>query len=401
MTIGYEIRGPLVSSAGLLALVAAGATIFVGCSSSTTGSGQLSTGGAAASGGTTIVTAETGGRVSTGGTTGTGGSPGTGGAPIVGASGGVAISGGIISSGGAAVLGGVTGVGGAPRTGGTVASGGTAAGTGGTTIGAGGTNNAGGYVFACFDDAAAVSSMQIYTSTDALNFTKLLDTGFGGPTGNLRDPSIMKHTDGNYYVVHTTPPAGTGCCGAEASFNVAKSSDLKKWTNITQVPCGVAGVKNVWAPEWFKDSDGSLHVLVSVDQKTYRYEPTDATFTKWGAGTWIGIGPDYIDTFIVKLGATYHAFTKLESATIIRHATSTTIDGPWTFLPDPTIWGVHKEAPAVIQLGNGTWRIFMDAGSAGHEVYSDSTDTFQTWTAPKALPAVGAAISHGTVIHDN
>ena len=248
--------------------------------------------------------------------------------------------------------------------------------------------------------AAAVSSLQIYTSPDALNFTKLLDTGFGGPTGNLRDPSIMKHTDGKYYVVHTTPPAGTGCCGAESSFNVATSSDLKTWTSITQVPCGVAGVKNVWAPEWFKDSDGSIHVLVSVDQKTYRYEPTDGTFTKWGAGTWIGIGPGYIDTFMVKLGTTYHAFTKLESATTIRRATSTSLDGPWTFQADLT-WGTHKEAPCLVQLANGTWRAYMDAGSAGHEMYSDSTDTFGTWTAVKGLPTVGANISHGTVIHGN
>jgi len=246
--------------------------------------------------------------------------------------------------------------------------------------------------------------MQIYTSPDALNFTKLLDTGFGGPTGNLRDPSIMKHTDGNYYVVHTTPPAGTGCCGAESSFNVAKSSDLKSWASITQVQSGVAGVKNVWAPEWFKDSDGSIHVLVSVDQKTYRYEPTDGTFTKWGGGTWIGIGPDYIDTFMVKIGTTYHAFTKHETTTYIRHATSTSLDGPWTFTSTDENWagwGNHKEAPSVIQLASGAWRIYMDAGSAGHEMYSDSADTFQTWTGVKGLPTVGANISHGTVIHGN
>jgi hypothetical protein len=43
----------------------------------------------------------------------------------------------------------------------------------------------------------------------------------------------------------------------------------------------------------------------------------------------------------------------------------------------------------------------MDAGSAGHEMYSDSTDVFQTWTNPQTLPNVGNNISHGTVIHGN
>lgn len=342
-----------------------------------------------------------GGRLSAGGATNSGGTASTGGAIV---SGGITGStGGTVGSGGVA---GRAGTGGATiGTGGAASGSGGANGTGGMTSGAGGTTATGGpgypYIFACFNDSAALSSLDIYTSTDALNFTLLLDTKYTGPTQNLRDPSIMKNSDGKFYVVHTTPPGpGTGCCGAETSFAVATSADLKTWTSVTQVPCGISGTNNVWAPEWFKDTDGSLHVLVSVDQKTYRYEPTDGTFTKWGAGTWIGIGPGYIDTFMVKIGTTYHAFTKLESATTIRHATSTSLDGPWTFQTDPT-WGTHKEAPALIQLANGNWRAYMDAGSSGHEMYSDSTDVFQTWTNPQTLPSVGPNISHGTVIHGN
>jgi hypothetical protein len=292
--------------------------------------------------------------------------------------------------------------------GGGIGGGGGRSGSGGTLGGAGGPPNTGGvsypYVFACFNDAAPASTLMIYTSDDALNFKLLYDTGYGGPTGNLRDPSIMKHTDGKYYIVHTTPPAGTGCCGAESSFNVASSSDLKTWTTITQVPCGVAGVKNVWAPEWFKDTDGSIHALASIDGKTYRYEPTDDTFTKWSAGTWIGIGPGFIDTFMVKIGTTYHAFTKLEKDTYVEHATSASLDGPWDFgtdVEDWAKWGNHKEAPCLIELPNGTWRFYTDAGSAGHEMYSDSTNVFQTWTTIQTLPTVGANISHGTVIKGN
>jgi hypothetical protein len=278
------------------------------------------------------------------------------------------------------------------------------AGSGAGAPGAGGAPNTGGpgypFVFSVFNDAAPASTLQIYTSNDALNFTLLLDTAFGGPTGNLRDPSIMKHTDGKFYVAHTTPPAGTGCCGPESSFSIASSADLKKWTTIATVPSGVAGVKNVWAPEWYKDSDGSIHILANIDGKTYRYEPTDATLTKWGAGTWIGIGPGYIDTFIVKLDTTYHAFTKKEATLFIEHATATSIDGPWTFIGTGNWanWGTHREAPALILLDNGTWRFYCDGGSAGHEMYSDSSDVFKTWTAIKTLPAVGNNISHGTVI---
>jgi hypothetical protein len=457
MTHRYSGRNPRAAVPfPVLFTALAGATLLWGCSSGTSGgaaSGGAS-GGEAQSGGSVA----TSGGVTTGGSSSAGGNGAFGGTVALGgttalistggetsASGGAVASGGRAASGGAMVSGGATGAGGALESGGAIVSGGSttlggaigsggvagrsgnggaiaSGGTGGETSrtggvtgtggGAGGMTSAGGatstggpsypYIFACFNDSAALSSLDIYTSTDALNFTLLLDTKYTGPTQNLRDPSIMKNSDGTFYVVHTTPPGpGTGCCGPETSFAVATSADLKTWSPVTQVPCGIPNTTNVWAPEWFKDSDGSIHVLVSVDGKTYRYEPTDGTFTKWGAGTWIGIGPGYIDTFMVKIGTTYHAFTKLESATTIRHATSASLDGPWTFQPDVAAWGTHKEAPALIQLANGNWRIYMDAGSAGHEMYSDSTDVFQTWTTVQTLPTVGNNISHGTVIHGN
>lgn len=342
---------------------------------------------------------------------------GAGGAPSGGVGGANATGGnGNGSSGSANTSGGSAGSmetgGGPPTTGGDGAGGRANTGGAGPTAGASNVAGASGaptgglgypFVFSVFNDAAPVSSLQIYTSTDALNFKLLLDTGYGGPTGNLRDPSIMLHTDGKFYVAFTTPPRGTGCCGPDPSFSIASSSDLRIWNTVATVAAGVPGVVNTWAPEWFKDKDGSIHILASIDKKTYRYEPTDATLTKFGPGTFIGIGPDYIDTFIVTIGPTYHAFTKRESTLFIEHATSTSIDGPWTFVGTGNWakWGTHREAGALLDLGNGTWRFYCDGGSAGHEMYSDSSDTFQTWTPIKGLPTVGNVISHGTVIRGN
>jgi predicted GH43/DUF377 family glycosyl hydrolase len=236
----------------------------------------------------------------------------------------------------------------------------------------------------------------IYTSNDALNFTLLYDTGYTGPTGYLRDPSIMKHTDGKFYVAFTTPP-DAGCCGSQTSFAIASSSDLKTWTTVTQVPCGIAGTSNVWAPEWFKDSDGTIHILVSINSSTtYRYEPTDNTLTKWGAGTKIGM-TGVIDTFMVKVGDTYHSFSK---GSYVQHGTAPSLDGPWTY-DGISHWPGCKEAPAVIGLPDGTWRLFCDAGGGGHEKSSDGSADFKTWTTAATLPNVGDNISHGTVIKGN
>jgi hypothetical protein len=114
-----------------------------------------------------------------------------------------------------------------------------------------------GYVFSTFtgDDAAGMK-LSIYTSSDALHFTLLSDTGFGGPSGYLRDPSIMKHIDGKYYVAYTDPLTDD-CCGEENHFSIASSADLVHWTNLTMVNAGVPGVAPTRAPEWF--IEGSEH----------------------------------------------------------------------------------------------------------------------------------------------
>ncbi|MES1207241.1 MAG: hypothetical protein ABUS79_14990, partial [Pseudomonadota bacterium] len=102
------------------------------------------------------------------------------------------------------------------------------------------------YVFATFTgDPVANERLSIYRSTNALNFTLLSNTGFSGPSGALRDPSIMRHTDGQYYVAYTDP-FGAGCCGKEDHFSIARSADLVSWTQLTTVAGGVPGVAHVW-----------------------------------------------------------------------------------------------------------------------------------------------------------
>ena len=117
-------------------------------------------------------------------------------------------------------------------------------------------------------------------------------------------------------------------------------------------------VKDTWAPEWFKDTDGSIHLIASIDTsttqfKSYSYTASDDTLCKWDAPTPLGIGPNYIDTFVVKIGAKYHAFTKNETTKYIEHATADALTGPWTFVAkdDWAAWGSGKEGPTLFQLG--------------------------------------------------
>jgi hypothetical protein len=100
---------------------------------------------------------------------------------------------------------------------------------------------------------------------------------------------------------------------------------------------------------------------------------------------------------MVKVGDTYHSFSK---GSYVQHGTAPSLDGPWTY-DGISHWPGCKEAPAVIGLPNGTWRLYCDAGTSGHEKSSDGSADFMTWTTPTTLPNVGSNISHGTVIKGN
>ena len=262
------------------------------------------------------------------------------------------------------------------------------------------------YVFAVFKgDGSASEKLSIYTSTDGLNFTLLSDTGYGGPTGILRDPSIMKHSDGKYYVAHTTNSWTT----TTTNFAIASSTDLVKWTHVVTVDAQVANVKDTWAPEWFKDSDGSINLIVNIDTgnsdfRAYKFTATDDTLTKWSTPVTIGIGPNYIDTFIVKVGSTYNAFSKNETTKYIEHATASSLTGPWTWVGtgDWAGWGSGKEGPALFQLDSGQWRIFLDCYSGCGYLYGNSSGgDLGTWSSTSTVPGgLSGVVRHGTVLRE-
>jgi hypothetical protein len=266
------------------------------------------------------------------------------------------------------------------------------------------------YIFATFkgDDAAGMK-LSIYTSTDSVNFTLLSDTGFGGNTSYLRDPSIMKYSDGKYYVAYTDPTTAS-CCNPEDHFGIAVSSDLIHWTDLTTVKAGVPAVSRVWAPEWFVEGDGAIRIIANIDTgnelpdfQPYVFTAENSALTSWSGPTALGIGADYIDTYVAKLGSTYHAFIKSETTRYIEHATAPSLTGPWTFVGkgDWAGWGSGLEGPAIVQLDNGQYRMYVDPQAGGVPCQTMTSSDLNTWSARASIPgAAGAVIRHGTVIRD-
>lgn len=256
------------------------------------------------------------------------------------------------------------------------------------------------YVFATFmGDSAADMKLRIFTSPDAVNYTLYANTGYGGPTGSLRDPSIMKHTDGRYYVVFTAPPYNKPY--AYQNFvGLAWSTDLQTWNTLPNISTtGIPGVKVSWAPEWVVDGSGIPKFIVNCsstnsDLRPYLYTATNSDLTAWSGPVDIGIGEMHLDTQVLKVGDTWHCFTK---SSLLKHATAPTLTGPWTWLPDRSDWA-NMEGPCTVQLTDGSWVMYVDPmyDLAQYMTSSDLTN----WSSPIYVPNAGS-IKHGTIIRED
>jgi len=256
------------------------------------------------------------------------------------------------------------------------------------------------YIFATFTgDHAEDMKLRIYTSVDGINYSLYSITGYGGPTGALRDPSIMKYSDGRYYLVFTAPPPNKPY--AYQNFvGLAWSTDLQTWHTMPHISTtGIPGVKVSWAPEWVVDGSNVPKFIVNCssrnsDLRPYLYTATNRELTSWSGPVDIGIGAMHLDTQVIKVGNTWHCFTKSD---LLHHATAPSLTGPWTWLPDRPDWK-DLEGPGAVQLTDGSWMMCVDPM---HDVaqYMTSPDLI-TWSPLIYWPGM-RDVKHGTVIRDD
>ncbi|MFJ8019468.1 glycoside hydrolase family 43 protein [Streptomyces sp. NPDC096311] len=247
------------------------------------------------------------------------------------------------------------------------------------------------------------TDMYVYDSPDGTTFNLVKGPAYTPPSGLVRDPSIMKHTDGYYYVTYTS-----GWNTDQIGF--ARSTDRQNWTFLGNITLGLSGIGNAWAPEWFVDpGDGSVNIIVSLHLNSeasgvfhpYKVTATDSALSAWSTPVALsGISDSHIDTTVVKVGSIYHAFLKSTSTKSIDFASSSSLTGPWTNTRTNNIVDYDGEGPVLVQLDNGAWRMYWESYQVHKAFYTDSYDTFQTWTTPTELPGVSGTIKHFTVIKE-
>ncbi|HEY9312003.1 MAG TPA: arabinofuranosidase [Williamsia sp.] len=270
--------------------------------------------------------------------------------------------------------------------------------------------------------------MDVYESGDATAFQPVRLSAFAPPSGRVRDASIFRNTDGLYYLTYTTAD------GANIGF--ARSGDRINWAFLGTYPVpfccafmpgtgagtgpasppgssGSAGFKDgpslspfvtkAWAPEWFVEG-GRVNVILSLSTGggfvPYLMTALEPSLRLWSPPVPLaGIGADHIDTTVVKVGSTYHAFTKNETKKVVEHAVAPSVTGPYSFVRSGN-WGSLLEGPALVQLPNGAWRIYLDAYTRGKYFYSDSTDGLRTWSPMQELPGLSGTVRHFGVMRE-
>ncbi|MGX7828442.1 glycoside hydrolase family 43 protein [Actinokineospora sp. 24-640] len=258
------------------------------------------------------------------------------------------------------------------------------------------------YLMTAFTNSSE-SNMYVYDSANATTFDLVRANAYQPPSGLIRDPSVIRHSDGYYYLVYTT-----GWTGNTIGF--ARSADHTNWTFLRTVTVGLNGsTGSTWAPEWFKDSDGSVHVVYSASTagtggqfRPYRITATNGDLSAWSAPALLGIPANYIDSFIVKVGGTYHNFLKNENTKYIEHATATSLTGPWRFVGTGNWagWGAGLEGPALVRLPDGRWRLYFDQYGNGRYYYTDSAD-LNSFSAKVELPGLSGTARHFTVLRED
>lgn len=240
------------------------------------------------------------------------------------------------------------------------------------------------------DGPPTATNLYFLTSTDGLTWS-LLASAIGSSDPSHRDPSPL-WWHGAFWLAATR--------GDVAYWHLFRSTDGVTWTFVGAP--ATTGATQTWAPHWFVDVDGSVHVLVACNAGgwgIYEMHPLDDAMTTWSAPAWVsGTGYSWpIDPNLVIVGSTYYLFWKDNGADYLCLSTSSSPFSGYTAIRTGNWagWGSGLEGSSVIHLPDGTWRAYFTwnhSDLVSHGIYYSETsaaDLLSGWSAPTLMPALG------------
>jgi len=262
-----------------------------------------------------------------------------------------------------------------------------------TSAARGGVTDNSAFLMASFNSTSD-NWLSLFSSTDGVTFTSLASDAYRPPAGLMRDPAIVRHSDGYYYVLYAT--------GADrAELGLTRSKDLKHWQFVRNVPLALPGNAQAVAPEWVRDKDGGLKVIVSrANGGSYVVTP-NADLSAWSAPQALqGLPENYVDTIVAVTESGYTALARNGATGLIEMASATSLQGPWTVEKqgDWANWGATTGTHSLVKLPGGQWRLYFGDAATGRRWYSDSLDGLRTWSASRQLGGVSGIVRQASVL---
>jgi hypothetical protein len=274
-------------------------------------------------------------------------------------------------------------------------------------------NTPGQYLMSAFrgPESSPASLFQLYlfngTDTTGINFQFRPVNTIGTPGGHIiHDPGI-------YFVNNSLETAQNGtfwsACinvngGVESTWDLYKlDADGVTARYVASPDCssasGVGSNARTFGPQFFMDSDGSIHIIVCISNDNwatmapYEMHPTNAGWTTWSNPVQItgtSLPNKVYDAFMQKVGSTYYIWnTNAVGGNpwyIDLWASSSPFSGYTriqTNVGGAFGWGGDNEGINVVQRADGRWMIHLDYSFGDGTYYALSPDaTFPpvTWS---------------------
>ena len=225
----------------------------------------------------------------------------------------------------------------------------------------------------------------------------------------MRDPFVARGPDGLFHMVWTWE-------WNTARMGYANSKDLVQWSEQREIPVmkGVAGVRNVWAPEVYWDKRNSRWILIWSTTIDGRFPETLGTVKSGGnhriysmttrdfrefSEPKVFFDPGYpvIDATILETKGKFYLIFKDERDTPVRKqmliATGPSIEGPWSNIAGPFTesW---TEGPSALRVGRD-YLVYFDHYRPPLHYGAIRSRDLKNWTSVSNKMKFPAGAKHG------
>jgi beta-galactosidase GanA len=227
--------------------------------------------------------------------------------------------------------------------------------------------------------AGTANALSILASNDGVDFTSLASETWTPPVGVLRDPALVRHTDGRYYLAYANGDAGVG---------LARSSNLRQWEFVRNLPAGGAG--GAVRPGWVRERDGRLHLVLASDRGAQVVTP-DAAFKDWPAARPLEGLAGHAGAVVLADGDGYLAVARAPQGGQLVLARAPALAGPWRV--EAPLAGFGKDVTPYAFVRHGSALRLYGSDAQARAWYADSSDGGRTWGERRALKGTAAMVA--------